>query len=150
MRSNVQQAQFMHELRMSLYCPICCPFNQNLSPLILQSILQEAIIQQAQFMHELRPYVTILSNLLTVQSISFASNSPRQLHVLGHDGLSLCMQGVEVGVFKQVDRVVLEDLLKQENGFLRPAACTEGSMTLQYCLTNTSCARSTFVDSQCV
>jgi hypothetical protein len=81
---------------------------------------------------------------------SFASNSPRHLHVLGHDDLSLCMQGAEVGVFKQVDRVVLEDLLKQDDGFLRPAACTEGSMTLQYCLTNTSCARNTFVGSQCV
>jgi hypothetical protein len=60
------------------------------------------------------------------------------------------MQGAEVGVFEQVDRVVLKDLLKQEDGFLRPAACTEGSMALQYCLTNTSCARNTFVGSQCV
>jgi hypothetical protein len=42
----------------------------------------------------------------------FASDSFHQSKVLGHDSLSLCMHGAEVGVFKQVDHKVLNDLLQ--------------------------------------
>jgi hypothetical protein len=54
--------------------------------------------------------------------LSLASNSPCQLHVLGHDGLSLSKNGAEVGVLEQVDRVLLKDLLRNEDGRFRPVA----------------------------
>jgi hypothetical protein len=57
-----------------------------------------------------------------VHLVPLASNSPCQLHVLGHDGLSLSKNGAEVGVLEQVDYVVLDDLLENEDGRFRPAA----------------------------
>jgi hypothetical protein len=69
---------------------------------------------------------------MSVESSLFASDSPRQLKVLGHDGLSLRMQGAEIRVFEQVDHVVLDDLLQEEDSCVRPTARKE-SMTLQYC-----------------
>jgi hypothetical protein len=57
-----------------------------------------------------------------VHLVPLASNSPCQLHVLGHDGLSLGKNGAEVGVLKQMDCVVLDDLLENEDGRFRPAA----------------------------
>jgi hypothetical protein len=86
---------------------------------------------------------------MSVQSISFASNPPRQLHVLGHDCLSLCVQGAEVCVFEQVYRVVLKDLLQEEDRFVRPIARKE-SIALQYFLANNSGVENTFVGCQCV
>jgi hypothetical protein len=58
----------------------------------------------------------------SIHLVPFASNSPCQLHILGHDGLSLGENGAEVGVLEQVDRVVLSDLLQEEDGRFRPAA----------------------------
>jgi hypothetical protein len=57
----------------------------------------------------------------SVHLVSLASNSPCQLHVLGHDGFLLSKSGAEVGVFEQVDIVVLDDLLENEHGRFRPA-----------------------------
>jgi hypothetical protein len=58
----------------------------------------------------------------SVDLVPLASNSPCQLHVLGHDGLSLSKNGAEVGVLKQVDCVVSEGLLDNEDGRFRPTA----------------------------
>jgi hypothetical protein len=52
----------------------------------------------------------------SVHLVPLASNSPCQLHVLGHDGLSLSKNSAEVDVLKQVDCVVLDDLLENEDG----------------------------------
>jgi hypothetical protein len=69
----------------------------------------------------------------SVHLVPFASYFPCQLHVLGHDGLSLSKNGAEVGVLEQVDCVVLEDLLQNEDGRFRPAAwkAFERNMNIQ-------------------
>jgi hypothetical protein len=58
----------------------------------------------------------------SVHLVPLASNSPCQLHVLGHNGLSLSKSGAEVGVLEQVDCVVLDDFLENEDGGFRPTA----------------------------
>jgi hypothetical protein len=68
-----------------------------------------------------------------VHLVPLTSNSPCQLHVLGHDGLSLSKTGAEVGVLEHVDYVVLEDLLQNEDGRFQPAArkAFERNMNIQ-------------------
>jgi hypothetical protein len=58
----------------------------------------------------------------SVHLVPLASKFSCQLHVPGHDGLSLSKNGAEVGVLEQVDCVVLDDLLENEDGRFRPAA----------------------------
>jgi hypothetical protein len=57
-----------------------------------------------------------------VHLVPLASNSPCQLHVLGHDGLLLSKNGAKVGVLEQVDRIVFSDFLQNVDGQFRPAA----------------------------
>lgn len=45
-----------------------------------------------------------------------ASNAARQLHVLGHDGHTLCVNAAKVAVFHQPDQVRLSRLLQRRHG----------------------------------
>ena len=45
----------------------------------------------------------------------FASNSPGELHVFGHDGNAFGVNGAEVGVFKQPDQISFTGFLKSRN-----------------------------------
>ncbi len=49
-------------------------------------------------------------------SVSLSSDSSGQLHVLGHDGDSLGVDGAEVGVLEESDHVSLGGLLESEDG----------------------------------
>ena len=46
---------------------------------------------------------------------SFSSDSAGQLNVLGHDGDTLGVDGAQVGVFKQTNKVSLASLLKSHH-----------------------------------
>ena len=46
---------------------------------------------------------------------SFSADSAGQLNVLGHDGDALGMDGAQVGVFKQTNKVSLAGLLKSHH-----------------------------------
>ena len=46
---------------------------------------------------------------------SFSSDSTGQLNVLGHDGDTLGVDGAQVGVFKQTNKVSLASLLKSHH-----------------------------------
>jgi histone H3 len=50
-----------------------------------------------------------------MDSRSFSSDSSGQLHVLGHDGDSLGVDGAEVGVFEETDQVGLGGFLEGED-----------------------------------
>merc|ERR1719291_1028260 len=47
---------------------------------------------------------------------SLTSDSSGELHILGHDGNSLSMDGAEVGVLEESDHVSLSGLLESEDG----------------------------------
>ena len=48
-------------------------------------------------------------------SASFSSDATRQLHVLGHDGHSSCVNGTQVCVLKETHNVCFDGFLKSEN-----------------------------------
>jgi len=50
------------------------------------------------------------------RSSSLPSDSSGELHVLGHDGDSLCVDGAEVGVLEETNEVSLGCFLKSEDG----------------------------------
>ncbi len=47
---------------------------------------------------------------------ALAANTTRELNVLGHDGYTLGMNGAQVGVFKQPNKVCFGSLLKGKDG----------------------------------
>ena len=47
---------------------------------------------------------------------TLATNTARQLHVLGHDGNTLGMNGAQVGVFKHSNKACFGSLLKGKDG----------------------------------
>ena len=47
---------------------------------------------------------------------AFAANTTRKLNILGHDGNTLGMNGAQVGVFKQSNKVCFGSLLKGKDG----------------------------------
>ena len=47
---------------------------------------------------------------------SFSSDSSGELHVLGHDGNSLGVDGAEVGILEEGDEVRLDGLLESADG----------------------------------
>ncbi len=47
---------------------------------------------------------------------AFTTNSAGELHILGHDGNSLGVDGAEVGVLEEADHVSFGGLLEGENG----------------------------------
>ena len=47
---------------------------------------------------------------------SLASDATGELDVLGHDGHPLCMDGCQVGVLKESDKIGLSRLLKGQHG----------------------------------
>ena len=49
-------------------------------------------------------------------SRSFSSDSSGELHVLGHDGYSLGVDGAEVGVFEESNEVALGGFLEGQDG----------------------------------
>ena len=51
-----------------------------------------------------------------MHSRSLASDSSGELHVLGHDGDSLGVDGAQVGVFEEADQVGLGGFLESEDG----------------------------------
>ena len=55
-------------------------------------------------------------NMVYQCSGSLTSDSSSELHVLGHDGNSLGMDGAEVGVLEESDHVSLSGLLESEDG----------------------------------
>lgn len=59
-------------------------------------------------------------------SRSFSSDSSGQLHVLGHDGDSLGVDGAEVGVLEESDHVGLGGFLEgKDGGGLEPQVVLE-------------------------
>ena len=55
--------------------------------------------------------LSLLNELSTL-----ASDTPRELDVLGHDGHSLGVDGAQVGIFEQTDEVSLRSFLKSHDG----------------------------------
>lgn len=47
---------------------------------------------------------------------ALAANTTRELNILGHDGYTLGMNGAQVGVFKQPNKVCFRSLLKGKDG----------------------------------
>lgn len=50
-------------------------------------------------------------------SHSFTSNSSRELHVLWHDGNSLCMDSTKICIFKETNKVCLRSLLEGKDSW---------------------------------
>ena len=60
--------------------------------------------------------LTQINNKITASvSRSLSSDSPGELHVLGHDSDPLSMDGTEVGVLKQSDEVGLSSFLQRQD-----------------------------------
>ena len=61
-----------------------------------------------------------------VRLSSFSADSAGQLNVLGHDGDTLGVDGAQVGVFKQTNKVSLASFLKSHyRGALKTQICLE-------------------------
>ena len=58
------------------------------------------------------------------------SDPSRQLHVLGHDGDALAMDGTEVAVLEQADEMCLRGLLQGQNGSALPTVRLPGHVGL--------------------
>ena len=52
----------------------------------------------------------------TIHSGALTTDAAGQLHVLGHDGDALGVDGTEVGIFEKTDHVGLSGLLESEDG----------------------------------
>ena len=69
--------------------------------------------------------------LTSIQALTrlgtFATDASGQLHVLGHDGHSLGVDGAEVGVLEEADKVSLSGLLESEDG-----AALESELSLEF------------------
>ena len=50
------------------------------------------------------------------KSVAFTTDAAGELHVLGHDGNSLGVDGAKVGVFEETDHVGLSGLLEGKDG----------------------------------
>ena len=60
------------------------------------------------------PYNTI--NIKRLNPLApFTANAARELDVLGHDGDALGVDGAEVGVFKQTDKICLRCMLQSKD-----------------------------------
>ncbi len=62
-----------------------------------------------------RENLLIIKLILINIKLFLASDSSGELHVLGHDGNSLGVDGAEVGVFEETDEVALGGFLKSED-----------------------------------
>ena len=51
----------------------------------------------------------------TKSSVSLSTDSSGELHVLGHDGDSLGVDGAEVGVFEKADEIGFGSMLQSKN-----------------------------------
>ena len=61
------------------------------------------------------PKGAVCLNVDAVHLCSFSADSAGQLNVLGHDGDTLGVDGAQVGVFKQTDKVSLASFLKSHH-----------------------------------
>lgn len=55
-------------------------------------------------------------NFARVHLRSFSSDAACELHILRHDGDSACMDGAQVGIFKETDKESLTCFLQSHNG----------------------------------
>ena len=55
-------------------------------------------------------------NFVRLHLRSFSSDAACELHILRHDGDSACMDGAQVGVFKETDKERLTGFLQSHNG----------------------------------
>ncbi|CAH3136346.1 unnamed protein product, partial [Pocillopora meandrina] len=67
------------------------------------------------FFHVVAPKGAVCLNVDAVHLCSFSADSAGQLNVLGHDGDTLGVDGAQVGVFKQSDKVSLASFLKSHH-----------------------------------
>ena len=65
--------------------------------------------------HVVAPKGAVCLNVDAVHLCSFSADSAGQLNVLGHDGDTLGVDGAQIGVFKQTDKVSLASFLKSHH-----------------------------------